>query len=385
VAAPGLEAARRTAALVLGLWLLPCPGARAACDVTGLRPRVDALFAAFSKGTAPGATIGVVCDGRLVLQAAYGYADIARRQRNTPATVFHVASVGKQMTAVAILLLQQDGALSLDDPVTRHVPALGSFAKAVTLRQLLQHTGGIPDTYDELESRGGAPTNADAVALLREWHRLDFKPGARHDYSNSGYDLLGSVIESVSRQSFADFMRTRVFEPAGMTSTFAIDPRRWRSGARAHGYVKDGRRFTLDDESALNGIHGSGSIVTSVVDLARYDRALFGGSLLSAKSLAALVEPARIAGKRRVPYGLGWELGTTDGRSWIGHSGGWMGFSSYYLRYPADGAAVFVLSNDASADTEALATAVGAWVTASPHVSTRDGTARPRSQRQTPS
>lgn len=333
-----------------------------------LGERVDRIFSDLDEEGSPGAAVIVVRDGKVLFQSAYGEADLRTGEPVTTGTVFHLASVGKQMTAVAILQLAERGKLKLDDPVARHLPELKGWAEKVTIRHLLLHTGGLPDTYDALEERGGTPGNASALKLLARWKRLDFAPGTRQDYSNTGYDVLGSLIERVSGQSFDAYMQQHVFGPAGMKDTFAWDEARRARSRHARGYDWDEDRWVLDDESPLNRLHGSGSVSSTVEDMARYDKALFGGKLVGEASLAEMFKPGRLANGQAIPYGFGWEIDRDEesGLLYEGHSGAWMGFGSYYLHYPDKKLSVIVLANSSETDTEDLAFATAAVFLRSP-------------------
>jgi CubicO group peptidase (beta-lactamase class C family) len=318
--------------------------------------RVAELFGDFER-EAPGAAVGVTRRGEVLFQAGYGLADLDRKTRIDPDTAFHIASCGKQMTAVAILMLVEEGKVDLDKPAAKYLPEMRGWAGKVTVRNLLHHTGGIPDTYETLKEREGVPTGLDALRLLARWKRLDAPPGTRFAYSDSGYDLLGALIERVSGRAYPQFLEERIFRPAGMKESFVYSPDRLRTAKRALGYDRAfGGRWILDDDSPLNLLYGSGEVYTSIADLARYDRALFGGQLLRATSLAEMFEPGLLKDGTPVPYGFGWSLtADANGVPYYGHPGNWLGFSSYLLHFPKDDLAVMVLSNRSDADTEYLA------------------------------
>jgi CubicO group peptidase (beta-lactamase class C family) len=331
-----------------------------ALAVAGVRPACADSDAAlrralrpFARGERPGAAAVVVRDGRVAAVGAEGLADLKKGRPLRTDTPLHLASVGKQMTAAAILKLVHREAFELDTRVAALLPELRGWADKVTIRHLLQHTAGLPDYYTHYDDARRPPTNADALALLARWKRVDFAPGTRHDYSNVGYDVLAAVIARVSRVSFTAFMQREIFGPLGMRQTFAFDEDKRRGQGAARGYRRDGKDWELDDDSPLNQIHGSGSIYSSVDDLARYDAALFGRRLLPEKVLAEAFRPTRLAGGDRVPYGLGWNIG--DGE--VSHDGAWMGFASYYL-HREDGLSVIVLSNDADAEVQEIAEAI---------------------------
>ena len=327
--------------------------------VTGLtrQERLAELFADFDRD-APGVAVGVARNGEVLFQAGYGLADLDRGTRIDPDTAFHIASCGKQMTAVAILMLVEDGKIDLDKPAAKYLPEMRGWAGKVTIRHLLHHTAGIPDTYEALKERGGVPTGTDALKLLARWHRLDFPPGTQFAYSDSGYDILGTLIHRVSGRSYPELLAERIFRPAGMKDTFVYDPARLRTARRVLGYDRAfGGRWLLDDDSPLNLLYGSGGVYTTVADLARYDRALFGNQLIRPSSLAEMLQPGRLKDGTVVHYGFGWSL-TADaaGEPYYAHSGNWLGFTAYYLHFPKDNLAVMVLSNSSDTDTEYLAT-----------------------------
>lgn len=304
----------------------------------------------FGQGHRPGAAAVVLRGGKVLAIGALGLADVEARRALLVDTPLHLASVGKQMTAVAVLKLVERGALRLDRPVAIVLPEFSGWGDAITIRHLLQHTSGLPDYYAHYEDDRNPPTNDDVLKLLARWRRLDFPPGTRHEYSNAGYDTLAAVIERVSHVSFGTFIDREILAPLGMRHTFAFDDTRRRRERAAKGYSREGGRFEIDDHSPLNLIHGSGSIYSSVADMGRYDAALFGERLLPKDLLAQMLTPARLKSGRKVGYGFGWEIGGGA----VSHSGSWMGFASYYL-HRDDGLSVIVLSNDASADAQEIA------------------------------
>src|SRR5947199_2617469 len=190
--------------------------------------RLDELFSDFAR-EAPGLAVGVARNGQVLFQAGYGLADLDRQTRIDPDTAFHIASCGKQMTAAAVLMLVEEGKLDLDRPAARYLPEMRGWGRKVTIRQLLHHTAGIPDTYEALKERGGVPTGTDALRLLARWHRLDSSPGTQFAYSDSGYDILGTLIHRVSGRTYPRFLEERIFRPAGMKDTFVYERERLKT------------------------------------------------------------------------------------------------------------------------------------------------------------
>jgi CubicO group peptidase (beta-lactamase class C family) len=321
-----------------------------------VRQRMDEIFSGFD-GDVPGAAVGVVRRGKVLFQAGYGFADLQTKKRVDPETAFHLASCGKEMTAAAVLLLVEEGKVRLDDPAARYLPEMRGWADGVKIRHLLQNTSGMPDTYDALAERGGTPTDGDALRLLAQWQRLDFPPGSQYAYSDSGFDVLGELVERVSGEPFPKFMQERIFGPAGMKDTFLFDPEKLRQAKRALGYDRGMGGWTLDDSDPRNLLYGSGEVYSTIADLARYDRALFGGGLLKPASLEQMVSPGRLNDGQTLTYGFGWnvDLENESGDLYYGHSGLWMGYTAYYLHFPKDGLSVMVLSNSSDSNPEALA------------------------------
>lgn len=326
---------------------------------------VDAIFEDFIGPRQPGAAVVVLRDGRVLYRQTYGLADLAKRTPITPDTLFHLGSVGKQMTALAVMQLAAAGQVDYDEPIGRYLPELARLGDKVTIRRLLQHTSGFPDYYsgkllEQLYETSDMPTNADALALLADSGKLKRPPGAAYDYSNSGYDMLGSLIERVSGQDYAAFLREHVFQPAGMTDTFSLpDAARRAQAAVAHSYVRSGGQVERYDSDPLDNLFGSGSIYSSIEDMARYEAALADHRLLPAERYAEALKPARLTSGSRSNYGFGWNLGRHERQPYAYHDGSWLGFISYYTRFPDQGLAVIVLLNrDYDLPDEDLATRV---------------------------
>jgi CubicO group peptidase (beta-lactamase class C family) len=183
--------------------------------------QVDRLFAEWDKPTSPGCALAVMKDGQIIHKRGYGMADLDHDVKITPATVFHAASMSKQFTAAAVLMLVQEGKLSLDDPVKKHVPEIPDFGAPIALHHLLHHTSGLRDQWDLLALAGwryslDLITDADVLAVLSRQKTLNFTPGSKHLYSNSGFTLLAQAVKRVSGQSFRSFTGNRLFSPLGM-------------------------------------------------------------------------------------------------------------------------------------------------------------------------
>lgn len=303
---------------------------------------IDGLMQAYD-GQVPGAAVLVLHDGQAVFRRGYGLAVVEDGTAVTAASNFRLASVSKQFTAAAVLLLVEEGRLGLDQPARRWLPELPPAASSVTLRQLLSHTSGLPDYEDLMDPADSRQVHdADVLALLAREDRLDFTPGTAYRYSNSGYALLALIVGRASGQDFATFLQQRIFGPLHMTHTVAHQDGVDTVTARAYGYSWLDGRWQRTDQSTTSAVLGDGGIYSSLDDLARWDAALYDDRLLSSASRRAMFSPATATTEPDVPhYGFGWRL---NGRmQW--HSGESIGFRNVILRYPDRHLTVIVLSN----------------------------------------
>ena len=323
---------------------------------------LDALMQDYA-GDVPGAAVLVVHDGDTLLRRGYGVADLDTGAAVTPRSNFRLASVSKQFTAAAILLLAQDGlrsegtrserTLSLDDPVRRWLPSLPAATDRITLRHLLTHSSGLVDYEDLMPSGGTGQEHADQIRdagvlrLLEREDRLYFAPGRGYRYSNSGYALLALVVERASGQRYADFLRQRIFVPLGMDGAVAFEDGVSTVPDRAYGHSFVDGRWVRTDQSSTSAVLGDGGIYASIDALAKWDAALRDDRLLSdASREAAFSVHTPIDDETDVDgYGYGWRVHDgPDGRL-LWHSGETIGFRNVILRWPARRLTVVVLSN----------------------------------------
>jgi CubicO group peptidase (beta-lactamase class C family) len=307
--------------------------------------RIDGYVAGKIQPDGPGLALAVVKAGSVVHAAGYGLA--ARRGPPiTAQTIFHLASCGKQFTGLGIAMLAEEGKLHLDDPVAKHLPLLAAFGPQVTLRRLLHHTSGIRDLHDE----DGIETNADMIRIYADlgcpMAEVGCRPGDAFCYSNSGYNMLGAVIERVSGQSYHDFFQTRVFDPVGMKDTFSVPDRRVGDSRCATGYICDDRGAFVEHVGiGIDEVVGSGSFYTTVSDLCLYDRALATNSLLSEAGMRQIFTSGRTNDGTPTNYGFGWSVGTGQGGRFAEHRGEWDGCYSYIGRLLDRPLSIFLLSN----------------------------------------
>jgi CubicO group peptidase (beta-lactamase class C family) len=325
-------------------------------------PRVDAIMNAVINPLGPGASVIVIHDGQILHEAGYGLANLESRRVNTPQTLYHMASTGKQFTALAIMMMKERGQLTYDDPIAIHLPELSRFGSKVTLRQLMQHTSGVPDYYASttgynlLLAIDPTPNNDQALELLRTWGALSPDFAGRWVYNNTGYDLLGTVIQHKNAQSLDAYMRQHIFGPLGMTESFSLpNPLRFADPNRARGYVPKGTGWLVDDSDPLDDLVGAKSIYTSVHELFAYDQALYTNQLVLQTTLQEAFVGSKLTDGKIQQYGFGWYLGTRNGHSYTGHGGDYEGYRSYILRFPSDHFSVYLLGNNHALSPDVLA------------------------------
>jgi CubicO group peptidase (beta-lactamase class C family) len=273
-------------------------------------------------------------------------ADVAGKRPVTPETRFRLASVSKQFTAAAVNRLVAEGRLSLDDPIGRWVPDLPEWARTPTLRQLLTHTGGLPDYEDFIPpDRTTQVTDHDMAMLLARAPGTKLPPGEKFAYSNTGYALLALAVEKASGKTLPVFLQEAVFAPLQMTSKIPIDPNPEDAvPRRAFGHSLEDRDWKRTDQSLTSAVWGDGGVYASIRDLARWSRAL---CRLEPKvyDAAAAFEPRVVSDRPGSSYGWGWYVGTQGARSVVWHTGETMGFRNALLHSPADRLTVAVLTN----------------------------------------
>jgi CubicO group peptidase (beta-lactamase class C family) len=323
---------------------------------------VDSVFARWNAST-PGCAVGVGAGGRIVLERAYGMADLERDVPNRADTIFEAGSVSKQFTAAAVLLLARDGKLSLDDPVRKHLPELPDYGadRTITIRHMLTHTSGLRD-WGQVAGIAGWPrgrrvhTHGHVLDIASRQKGLNFSPGTNWSYSNTGYNLSAIIVARVSGQSFADFSRDRIFTPLGMTRTSWRDDytRIVKQRAIAYAAADDGYR----EDMPFENVHGNGGLLTTVGDLLRWNENFASPGIGDAAFAAEQQTPGRFADGRAHDYAMGLYVRNYRGVREVSHSGSTAGYRAFLARYPDQRVSVAVLCNAASANPTQYARAV---------------------------
>lgn len=303
----------------------------------------DYLKGEMERHRIPGLALTVIRDGHAIKTSAYGYANLELRVPTTSETVFEIGSITKQFTAAGILFLAQEHRLSVEDKISRYLPHTPASWQDITLRHLLTHTSGLKSYtgLDGFELRRHLTQSQFIEAIGRE--PLEFRPGESWKYCNTGFNLLGFIIENVSGRSYWDFMYERVFGPLGMNATTNRLPSLIITN-RASGY-EPSNHVLINRDYDLTDVFSAGALVSTVGDLARWNAALDGDVLLNAASKAQMWTVATLNNGRATKYGFACFIDTLGGHKNIGHSGSTSGFSASIQRFPDDKLAVIVLTN----------------------------------------
>ena len=342
----------------LGLVLIGGAPGRSAADPD---PKaIDAIFAKYDHTTVPGCAVGVFRNGQTIFGRGYGMADLNQGVPITTNTVFYIASTSKQFTAMSTALLAEQGKISLDDPVRKWVPELPAVADRVTIRHLVHHTSGLRDYLGlwGTSGRGFADEIPEEVGLdlIVRQKALDFEPGSRYSYSNSGYFLLSVIVHRASGKTLRQFAEANIFGPLGMTATHFHDNNAEIVGRRAEGYQPlPGGGFEIVRTSFA--LVGDGGLLTTIQDLARWDENFYANRLGTRG--AALVDqvttPGRLNTGEAQTYAFGLMAGQYRGQPVIEHGGSFIGYRAQLLRFPAQHFSVAVLCNDYTAQPERMA------------------------------
>ncbi|MCS0592296.1 serine hydrolase [Massilia norwichensis] len=327
--------------------LLAAPLVHAAPELAeDVAARIDQVLSATYKADAPGATVIVVKDGKTLLRKAYGLADVERKLPLAADTPMRLGSITKQFTSTAILMLVDEGRIRLDDDITVYLPDYPTQGKKITIEHLLTHTSGIVSYTGKPGYALAMQKDLTVQQMVDSFKNdpLDFAPGSRYKYNNSGYFLLGAIIEKVSGKTYDKFVEERIFVPLGMTRS-AYEGHERDKTPRAQGYTRAPEGFQPSKPISMTQPYAAGSLVSTVDDLARWDAAVSSGKLLQAGSWQRAFTPYTLSTGSSTGYGYGWETGTLRGAQMIGHGGGIPGFNSFALRLPAEKLYVAVLSN----------------------------------------
>ncbi len=344
---------------VVALWLtLPSP---AVAQESAMAARVDAVFAPWDRSGGPGCTVGVIQDGMLLYARGYGEANLDYQLPNGPTMVYYMGSVSKQFTAAVAALLALEGRISLEDDVRRYVPELPDYGRTVTIRHLIHHTSGLRDIYTLMSLAGirmeDVLPDEDALALIARQKELDFLPGEEYLYSNSGYWLLGQIVERVTGTSLREAARARIFEPLDMHDTHFHDEPDHVLPNRVVSYARTDAGHRIAYLANFDKI-GAGGLYTTIGDLVKWDTN-FDEPLVGGDEFIRLMHTRGVLNNGdTLGYAFGLNVGSYRGIETVRHSGGLMGFRADMVRFPGERMTVIVQCNAGDIDATGLANQV---------------------------
>ena len=310
--------------------------------------RVDSIFSAYASTNAPGCAVSVMKSGKIVYARGYGMADVAHAIPLTSTTPSNTASTTKPFTALAVLLLEKEGKLSLDDDVRKYIPEVPNFGHRISIRMLLNHTSGLRELHNLFILAGwrniDVQLKQDVFDMIGRQRALNHVPGAEFAYNSTGYTLLAIIVERVSGVSFGKFITDRIFTPLGMKDSYVAESISQVIPRRATGYWGHDPA-NLRMTRPVNSFAGPNGIVTSVEDLARWDANFYDHRVGTAAMLNQMSTPSRLSDGNEFGYGLGFFIGTHRGRKMVSHAGSDYGFKAEFIRFPAEKLTVAVLCN----------------------------------------
>jgi CubicO group peptidase (beta-lactamase class C family) len=319
-----------------------------AADIDTNLAMVDALFHDYDRPDVPGASVMVIRNGKVLLAKSYGMADLENKVPSAPDVNYRLASVTKQFTAMAIMMLVDAGKMSFDDPITKFFPEFPAYGKRITVRHLLNHTSGLIDYEDMIPQGTTLPVlDINALRLLQVQDHTYFPPGSQFRYSNTGYAFLALIVEKVSGQTFAAFLRDKIFQPLGMKQSLAYESGISAVSNRAYGYTEQKKGgYSKTDQSLTSSVLGDGGVYSSINDLYKWDQSLYTTKLVSKKILAEAFTPGKSTlHEKDLRYGFGWFISEYRGLRKIWHYGSTVGFSTRLERFPDKKFTVIILSN----------------------------------------
>lgn len=303
-----------------------------------------------------GACLVAIDHGKVVFEQASGIADVESKTPCTPSTNFRIASVSKQFTATAVMLLVDRGKISLDDPITKFFPGFPDYGRKISVKHLLIHTSGLP-AYEKLIPAGTTLQldDLDVLHLLMDTTKPMFAAGERFEYSNSGYTLLGLIVEAASKKPFHEFVASEIFRPLGMNGSVLYQRGLNEVPDRAFGHERKGGDWVRSDQSLTSAVRGDGGVYTSLRDYQKWLHGIDEQKLLSKASYAAMFSPQVLTDRHRAHYGYGWFIDEYRGEPRIHHNGETHGFRACVQRFPKRDAAIFFqLNGEIEGDSEQL-------------------------------
>ncbi|MBK7995961.1 MAG: beta-lactamase family protein [Blastocatellia bacterium] len=326
-------------------------------ELLKITTKIDKLLSKSVKENEPGLAILVVKDSRVIYRKGYGIANLENETPVKGDTIFYTASVSKQFTAMAIMILAEAGKLSYDDPLTKFFPNFPDYAKKITVKHLLYHTSGLSDYIETFKDKENLTDSVaitkKAIEILAKQKEPDFEAGTKHEYSNSGYLVLAGIVEQASGQDFPTFVKEKIFQPLEMKESSVITTSKDLPEKLARGYkLKNSNYKDVEfGKSSLDLCYGDGGILTSVQDMYKWDQALYTEKLVKANTLKLAFSAGTLGNGEKIDYsdgwgyGFGWAIGDIAGQELITHSGSWYGWATVIARVPSKNLSVVIFAN----------------------------------------
>jgi CubicO group peptidase (beta-lactamase class C family) len=328
--------------------------------------KIDSFLTSFYNSGNFNGNVLIAEKGEVIYKKSFGFSNESTKEKLNDNSIFELASVSKQFTATAIVILKEKGKLSYEDKVSKYIPELSKYSN-ITIRNLLNHTGGLPDYMEVMDStfdKNKIATNKDIISTFAKLKPpVLFEPNTKWEYSNTGYALLASIIEKVSGMSYGDYLHNAIFKPLNMTNTFVYRrryaPKKITNYAYGYVYSDSLKKYVLPDDTKetnivvwLDGIVGDGTVNSTIVDLLKWDRALYGDKLVSKKSKKEIFDSSALNDKSKTDYGFGWFIEDNGVYgNLVKHTGGWPGYRTVIERHTQNDKTIIVLLNYISDNT----------------------------------
>lgn len=307
---------------------------------------MDSLFEKYDLPNSPGASVAVIKDGKIIFEKRYGLADLEDNIPVKPNTNFRLASVTKQFTATAVLLLIERGKLKFDETLTDIYPNFPDYGKKITIKNLLNHTSGIID-YENLipDSVTVQVSDNDVLKMMMKQDSTYFETGSKWQYSNTGYALLSQIVEKISGKTFPEFLKENIFDPLDMENTVAHLEGKDIVTNRAYGYDKTDSGWVRKDQSVTSAVLGDGGIYSNIKDMYKWDQSLYSDKILDDEYRNASMTRGTLNNGDKIDYGYGWRLTNYNDKEIVYHTGSTQGFRNIIYRIPSEKFTVIILTN----------------------------------------
>ena len=317
---------------------------------------IDLMMTDYNQENVPGAAILIVHQSNIILSKGYGLAKINEGTKINNQTNFRLASITKQFTAMAIMILKQRGQLNYEQTLTEFFDGFPTYGSSITVRHLMNHTSGLIDYFSLIpDTTTEQLKDLDVLELMRLQTTTYFVTGSEYRYSNSGYALLALIVETISGLSFAEFLDINIFTPLGMNGSIAFEEGISTIDNRAFGHSYNNNEYILDDQSLTSAVLGDGGTYTSIQDLYKWDLALNNSNLIDQDIIVEAFTPGRLNNGEEIDYGFGWVLDSYRGKERTYHTGSTRGFKNVYQRYPELELSISILTNRSSGNPMTIA------------------------------